>query len=124
MPTLGATQIFGYGGSAEEPGSVWSVLILGGGNTLYNPASLENAWMRGYRGYFQIHDKEGNADESLAAQFRLTFDDSQEVSGIFQVKNEELRNKSCDFTYNLMGQKVNNPGKGLFIIKGKKVIVR
>ena len=124
VPTLGATQIFGYGGSAEEPGSVWSVLILGGGNTLYNPASLENAWMRGYRGYFQIHDKEGNADESLAAQFRLTFDDSQEVSGIFQVKNEELRNKSSDATYNLMGMRVKNADKGLFIIKGKKVIVR
>ncbi|MBQ7239033.1 MAG: hypothetical protein IJS20_09605, partial [Bacteroidales bacterium] len=116
IPTLGVSEIQGD--------RITDVLVLGGNNTLYNPASLP-AKMKAFRGYFRVHDYSPAAE---AMQFRMTFDDATEddVTGIIdvQVKNEELRNKSCDAVYNLMGVRVKSADKGLFVVKGKKVIVR
>ena len=116
IPTLGVSEIQGD--------RITDVLVLGGNNTLYNPASLP-AKMKAFRGYFRVHDYSPVAE---AMQFRMTFDDATEddVTGIIdvQVKNEELRNKSCDAVYNLMGVRVKSTDKGLFIVKGKKVIVK
>ena len=116
IPTLGVSEIQGD--------RITDVLVLGGNNTLYNPAALP-AKMKAFRGYFRVHDYSPAAE---AMQFRMTFNDATEddVTGIIdvQVKNEELRNKSCDAVYNLMGVRVKSTDKGLFIVKGKKVIVK
>ncbi|MBE6331164.1 MAG: hypothetical protein E7070_02485 [Bacteroidales bacterium] len=112
VPTLGATTIV-----ADD---VREVLVLGSGNTLYNPASLP-ARMKGFRGYFRVVNDEVVAN---AAQFRMSFDEESEISGIVttQVMSDELGNKSCGIIYNLMGQRVNRAENGLFIVNGKRVI--
>lgn len=112
IPTLGATTIV-----ADD---VREVLVLGSGNTLYNPAVLP-ARMKGFRGYFRVVNNEVVAN---ASQFRMSFDEESDVTGIIdvQVKSEELGNKSCGIIYNLMGQKVNRAENGLFISGGKRVI--
>ena len=112
VPTLGATTIV-----ADD---VREVLVLGAGNTLYNPSELP-ARMKGFRGYFRVVNDEVVAN---ASQFRMSFDEESDVTGIIdvQVKNEELGNKSCGIIYNLMGQKVNRAENGLFIVNGKRVI--
>ena len=116
IPTLGVSEIQGD--------RITDVLVLGGNNTLYNPASLP-ARMKAFRGYFRVHDYSPAAE---AMQFRMTFNDATEddVTGIIdvQVKNEELRNKSSDAIYNLMGVRVKSTDKGLFVVKGKKIIVK
>ncbi len=112
IPTLGVTTVEGE--------SLWEVLVLGGGNTLYNPAELP-AMMKAFRGYFRVHDA-----PSEAMQYRMTFDEESDVTGIVttQVMSDELGNKSCGIIYNLMGQKVNRAEKGLFIVNGKRVIIK
>mgnify|MGYP002624560364 CR=1 FL=1 len=112
VPTLGATTIV-----ADD---VREVLVLGAGNTLYNPASLP-ARMKGFRGYFRVNDEV----VANASQFRMSFDEESDVTGIIdvQVKNEELGNKSCGIIYNLMGQRVNcASAREIRVVKGKRVI--
>ncbi len=112
IPTLGVTTV--------EGSDLREVLVLGGGNTLYNPSVLP-AMMKGFRGFFRVHEEV----VANAAQFRMTFAEESDVTGIIdvQVKNEELRNKSCDAVYNLMGQRVNAAtAREIHVVKGKRVI--
>ena len=108
LPTLNITQIEGE--------SIKEVLILGGGNTLYNPAVLP-AWMRSYRGYFRVHDV--NMD---VAQFRMSFDIDDEVSGIVSVRQDSRQ----DCIYTLDGQQLKSQPtqRGFYITGNKKVMVK
>ena len=114
IPTLEVSDISGN--------SIYDVLVLGGNNTLYNPASLP-AKMKAFRGYFRVHDYSPAAE---AMQFRMTFDDATEddVTGIVQIENSKLKGDHSDVLYNLMGVRVKSADKGLFIVKGKKIIVK
>ncbi len=114
IPTLGVSEIQGD--------RITDVLVLGGNNTLYNPASLP-AKMKAFRGYFRVHDYSPAAE---AMQFRMTFDDATEddVTGIVQIENSKLKGDHSDALYNLMGVRVKSADKGLFIVKGKKIIVK
>ena len=107
VPTLGATTIV-----ADD---VREVLVLGSGNTLYNPASLP-ARMKGFRGYFRVVNDEVVAN---ASQFRMSFDEESAISGIFRVASD---NDTAGCIYNLMGQKVNARQKGIFVTRDKKII--
>ena len=107
VPTLGVTKV--------EGSDLREVLVLGGGNTLYNPSVLP-AMMKGFRGFFRVHGVAANA-----AQFRMTFAEESEISGIFRVAGD---NGTDGCIYNLMGQRVNRAEKGLFIVKGKRVIIQ
>ena len=62
-------------------------------------------------------------DVSSAVSAReLTIDVNDDVTGIRQIENGELRIDNS--FYNLNGQKVQNPTKGLYILNGKKVIIK
>lgn len=113
VPTLGATTI------GNEGQSVYSVIFLGGGNKLYNPPYLP-VRMKGFRGYFDVHD--WNGDPLEAAQFRMAFDEESVETGILRVDSDR---KDNGLIYNLMGQRVRNSnGKGLYIKERKKIVVR
>jgi hypothetical protein len=45
----------------------------------------------------------------------------EETTSLREIKNEELRIKSC---YNLNGQRVEHPKKGLYIVNGRKVVIK
>ena len=111
-PTLGPTQIIGT--------NIHDFLILGDGNTLFHPATLNNAWMKGYRGYFQLHD----LPEAGAAQFRLVFDSEEDVSGIILLENDLAAKDHA--IYNLMGQPLKElpTRRGFYIQNHKKVIIK
>lgn len=51
----------------------------------------------------------------------LDFEDGEGTTAINGVKSEGMKD---DAYYNLQGQRVNNPGKGLYIKNGKKVVIR
>ena len=52
----------------------------------------------------------------------LDFDDGEE--GTTGISEAQQRLGEQDVYYNLQGQRVNNPGKGVYIMNGKKVIVK
>lgn len=55
-----------------------------------------------------------------ASRISLIFDD--ETTGINAIENGEKATENA-VVYNLNGQRVMNPGKGLYIVNGKKVII-
>ncbi|MBP5716953.1 MAG: hypothetical protein J6W69_07540, partial [Bacteroidales bacterium] len=111
IPTLGVTTV--------EGSDLREVLVLGAGNTLYNPSELP-ARMKGFRGFFRVHGVVANA-----AQFRMMFDEESDVTGIVttQVMSDELGNKSCGIIYDLMGRRKSGTTRGFYIRDGKKIVI-
>ena len=70
--------------------------------------------IRAYRAYLK---KVGTSDASVS----IAFDDVV-VDGIESARL--LNGMSGDTIYNLNGQKVNNPTRGIYIINGKKVVIK
>jgi hypothetical protein len=61
-------------------------------------------------------------DPSASRELKVVFDD--ETTGISQIENTQPATKTDGAIYNLNGQRVMNPGKGLYIVNGKKVIMK
>lgn len=78
-----------------------------------------SATVGAFRAYFDFSSTTTPDADAAAAHYSLIFDDG-ETTGIDNIDGTQI-----DGTfYNLQGQKVNNPKKGLYIINGKKVIVK
>ena len=73
--------------------------------------------MKAFRGYFDLYEYLSSLDEAGA---RISILD-EDVTGIANVKT--LSVESSDY-YDLQGRKVANPGKGLYINNGRKVVKR
>ena len=78
-----------------------------GGSVTINP----------FRAYFTLDNSAGG--DVKGNVIRLNFDDTE--TGIGSVKSEEMKAKSY---YNLAGQRVTAPRKGLYIVDGRKVVIR
>ena len=89
-------------------------LYLNGGKFWY---SMGGAKMKAFRGYFVFDSVDVDYEES-SSRMVITFG---EATGIDTVTSEELKVKSY---YNLSGQRVGQPAKGLYIVNGKKLIVK
>ena len=74
-----------------------------------------NAWMKGYRAYFELPE---DADPSKLA---ITIDGQTIATGIDAV---EMLNELNGNVYDLQGRKVNSAKKGIFIQNGKKVAIK
>lgn len=85
-------------------------VFLGTDNVLYKPAAGSNM-LKGIRAYFEIPS---------GASARISMDDSDEATGIKTLKSNVDENK----VYNLHGQQVSRTAKGLYIINGKKIILK
>ena len=106
VPTLGKTEV-----KADD---AKSVLFLTSGNKLQYPASLP-ADFKGFRAYFQL---KGAA--ATARSFELDIDG--ETTAISAVSGSPADNGAV---YTLDGRKVTNPAKkGVYIVNGKKVIIK
>lgn len=93
-----------------------SVLFIIGGNKLTYPENDGN--INGFRAYFQL---KGDA-ASLARAFRMSFDD--DVTGIVTVLSDEPTTASG--TYTLDGRRIEGQPtqKGVYIVNGKKTIIK
>ena len=60
------------------------------------------------------------APDAAASRMVMVF--GNEATGIGSVKSEEMKDKSE--VYNLKGQRVAQPTKGLYIVNGKKVVIK
>lgn len=108
IPTLGATTITGDDAK--------TVLYLAAENKLKNPAALP-ADMKGFRAYFQL-----KGEGAQVKSFRLNLGED-EATGIIAIDYEPL---TIDHSvYDLSGRRVNgNAQKGVYIVNGKKTIIK
>ncbi len=58
-------------------------------------------------------------DSTTARELTMVFEDG--TTGVENINRETITNNRC---YDLQGRKVSNPSKGLYIINGKKVVVK
>ena len=96
----------------------WSNLFLGADNTLFYPSGANNSdgkyHINSCRAYFHIDGS------TPVKEFKMKFneDDATSLSEELRVKSEESDNA----IYNLSGQKLSKPQKGINIVNGKKVL--
>jgi hypothetical protein len=69
-----------------------------------------------------LHFNSSLAPAAAGARMSMVFDG--ETTGINAVQGEGLKVNGSETVYNLNGQRVAAPQKGLFIMNGKKVIVK
>ena len=108
IPTLGKTTI--------ENVSADDILFVAANNTLLNPQNIP-AYMKGFRGYFQLKD-----GATAARSFNLNIDG--ETTAVSDLKNnEQIINNTC---YDLQGRRMESQPtkKGVYIVNGKKVVIK
>ena len=76
------------------------------------PEDLDHRQLKGMRAYIEMLN--GAPAPSMAIE--------GDATGIVQMRYEELEMRNE--IYDLQGRKVQNPGKGLYIVNGKKVIIQ
>lgn len=86
-------------------------LFLNGGKFYYSTGETS---IKGYRAWFNFNDLLPEFEEKYASRIYITFDD---VTGI-----KSMKNANGEEIYTLSGQRVQNAGKGVYIVNGKKVI--
>ena len=89
-----------------------NILFLGANNTLFYPSTTSGA-MKGFRAYFEVKG------EAQGAKAMVMMDNS--LTGVKTILNENLQNEQV---YDLQGRMVTRPAKGLYIMNGKKVIIK
>ena len=93
-------------------------LFLSGNKFYY--ASENTMHMKAYRAYFDFDDVLTEVDDASASRISMTF--GGEVTGI-----SSMHHSQCTMhhdIYSLSGQRVESPAKGIYVIEGKKVIIK
>ncbi|MBP3776214.1 MAG: hypothetical protein IJ069_13300 [Prevotella sp.] len=92
------------------------ILLLAGSNKLGYAKTGTTPTLRAFRAYFEI------PDGTPVRSFQLDYgDEERQTTGILQVEHSK---ESVENYYDLQGRKVTNPTKGLYIIGGRKVIIK
>ena len=114
-PTQSATN-WDFKGNYTQDATVPTNSYYFKDNALHR-ATNEHSKINGFRGYFTYT---GGGSPSPAPSLNIVLDGS--ITGIKNVtSNEESRN---DKFYNLSGQQVSQPTKGIYIKNGKKYIIK
>lgn len=120
--TNGSVTFAGTFSSEQLTGGDNRKLILGPQNKLYYPSSTLS--VAACRGYFIIPQAAANLlSTANAPQIVMGFDDG-ETTSIQVVNGSGLKNQSSDTYYNLNGQRLSAPKKGINIVNGKKVVIK
>ncbi len=94
--------------------------MLGGENNLYKPN--KQMWVYATRAYFTYTKKSGIA---MAREITIDFgSDEQTTTYIDDITVDDQRENDVEAIFNLNGQRLNAPRKGLNIINGRKVVVK
>lgn len=87
-------------------------LFLSGNQFWY--ATENTQFMKAYRAYFDFNDELENPTST--SRISLSFDETTAI--------KDVKTISDDKVYNLSGQQVKNPAKGIYVKDGKKVIIK
>lgn len=88
------------------------VLFLNGGKFWYSAGKTK---MKGYRGYFDFYQTVPSGSSSRIA---MVFDDANATGIASNISSKPADN----YFYNLQGQRISHPAKGIFIKGNKKVV--
>ena len=83
-------------------------------NTLYQ-AEDETNTIKAFRGWFTYNGA------TPARQLTFSVDSDSETTGISEIENSKSKIENY---YNLNGQRVEQPRKGLYIVNGKKIVIK
>ena len=108
--------------AASTAGSYNYVFVTTSPAGFYNLASPLLAANVKVGGAYLHTNTELAADPADPANSRVGWIFDDEVTGINAVEN--AGNADAKVVYNLNGQRVMNPAKGLYIVNGKKVIIK
>ena len=112
----GAIQFVGTYSPTALTGGDKTTMVLGADDKLYYPS--KNMSVNSCRGYFILPSVAVNAQELV-----MSFDDD-EMTTTIQTLNVDKGSKDDNAVYNLNGQRLSAPKKGLNIVNGKKVIIK
>ena len=99
-------------------------LVLGQNSTLYYPKEDMN--IGACHGYFVIPQSVASQlpdNPANAPQFVMSFDDG-ETTSIKVIQGSGLKDQGSETYFNLNGQRLSAPKKGINIVNGKKVIIK
>ena len=94
----------------------WGTLFLSGNQFWYSTGSTK---MKAFRAYFNFYDLLPDFEDNYETR-RITMS-FNESTGIRDTNRETISDIRC---YDLQGRRVSNPGKGVFVKDGKKVIIK
>jgi hypothetical protein len=94
-----------------------SIVLLAAGNKL--GYAKTDRTLGAFRAYFDIP---GTAS---AREFELNFGDDENTTGIINIEHGTLNiEHSAGAIYDLQGRRVENPKKGLYIMNGKRIVIK
>ena len=105
----------GTGTVSYEEGKTKYVLSADGTTPIFKKIVGTSATVPAGKAYLEFN-------EVISAR-ELTFDFDNETTAISELTNTNLTNYTNEY-FNLAGQRVANPTKGLYIVNGKKVVVK
>lgn len=91
-------------------------LFLSGNQFWYSVGETE---MKGFRGYFNLRDVLTDVEDSYSSRISFSFENG--TTGVSEIVNSTSSNSKW---FDLQGRRVSNPGKGLFMKDGRKVIIK
>lgn len=109
----------GYNPIAYVPANSYVLQNGASGLGFYKVAANNTIKITSFRAYASFN----YSDSGAAPQFLGIDFDFGGTTGIESVQGEGLRVQGTENYYNLRGQRVANPTKGLYIVNGKKVII-
>ena len=116
---VAATGLVGNLSTAATINAGEYIYILGTDNKMHKLSGTATATVATNRAYLNL---EGVAEAPASVKgVRLYFDGSEETTAISSIENGQL---TIDNVYNLQGQQLAAPQKGINIIGGKKVLVK
>ena len=78
--------------------------------------------MKAFRAYFNFNDLLADFEDNYEARrITMSFDNSTGIRATLNDKGEMINDNAV---YDLQGRRVANPGKGVFVKDGKKVIIK
>ena len=101
-------------------GTQAKALLLGKENKLYRPSAA--IWMHATHAYF---DNRWNSNIAKAREFVMDFGEGEQTTTyIDNITVEDNRESQVEGIFNLNGQRLDAPQKGINIINGKKVVIK
>ena len=94
-----------------------TVLYMGNGNNVYYPG--RDLTLGAFRAYFQLLDGYHTGSQTLPTRFVLNFDDDADITGISDVQHSTVQSY-----YDLQGRQVKQPTKGVYMMNGRKLVVK
>lgn len=117
----GGSFVGNYAPLAINDANRKSIVLLAAGNKL-GYANTDRT-LGAFRAYFDIPSVAG---APAISSYELNFgEDDENTTGIIEVNtnNTNLTNKA-EGVFDLQGRKVANPSKGLYIVNGKKIVIK